>query len=92
MTRKRSSRNTIGKIPVKATTEDYKKALSDLQISVKDNNELVSISNKISKLNFIILEKMKSVERENEKLKNEKLDLENQQGVLKIILRLLKIF
>ena len=69
MTRKRSSRNTIGKISVKATSEDYKKVLSDLQISVKDSNELVSISNKTSKFNFIILEKMKSVELENEKLK-----------------------
>ena len=86
MARKRSGRNTASKKPetIRATTnEDCKKVHSDLQISVKDNNELVSVSNKISKLNFIILEKMKSVELENEKLKNEKLDLENQLGVLK---------
>ena len=70
MARKQSSRNTTGKIFVKTTSEDYKKVLSDLQISVKDNNGLVGISDKISKLNFIILEKMKSVELENEKLRS----------------------
>ena len=54
-----------------------------MQISIIDDNELSSISNKISKLNFIILEKMKSVELKNDKLKSEKLNLENQLGVLK---------